>query len=136
MSSGMLLWTLFLFMIFFIGIIKYFCYPIPILQYYSEHPPTQSTSLRKMYFILQLKGYIPFTQVKVGKVLIDIALLDVKVAIMYYRPQDLLYPAKKRRMEKQKQFLQRNGWTVWHVREKDLTQQFHQTLQKISSQKK
>ncbi|KGP72916.1 hypothetical protein [Pontibacillus yanchengensis] len=136
MSSGMLLWTLFLFMIFFIGIIKYFCYPIPILQHYSEQPPTHSTSLRKMYYILQVNGYIPFTHVKVGKVNVDIALLDVKVAILYYRAQDLLFPAKKRRMEKHKQFLQRNGWTVWYVREKDLTQQFHQTMHKIKDLKK
>jgi len=42
--------------------------------------------------------------VRVGQVTVDLALMDVKLAIFFYSPEDLLHPSKKRKLEKEKLF--------------------------------
>ncbi|MFC0525507.1 hypothetical protein ACFFGV_18130 [Pontibacillus salicampi] len=133
MVSGYLLWIIFLFTLLVIGIFHLIRFPTPILQSYSASPPLHSMSLRKLFYTLQTKGLTPYSNVKVGWVTVDVALMDAKVAIMYYHAEDLLHPKKKRRLQRKKAFLVKHGWMVWEVREKDLRHHFQTTIRQISS---
>lgn len=136
MSWSLLLWTIIIFLFILFSSFLFFRQPIPNFHPYSFYPPVHSRALRKTYFTLENYGFLPYTGVRVGRVTTDLALLDVKLAILFYSPEDLLHPLKKRKLEREKQYLIKHGWKVWQVRERELNQQFHQRIHQIVSLRK
>jgi len=136
MSLALLLWTIVIFLTVLLSSYLIYRQPIPTFNAYSFYPPVHSPALRKTYFTLKTYGFLPYTGVQVGRVTVDLALLDVKLAILFYSPEDLLHPVKKRKLEKEKRYLMKHGWTVWQVRERELNRHFHQTMHQIVSLRK
>lgn len=136
MTIAVGVWVCLIFSFIIIGGLGLFRNPIPSLHQDSNEPPSHSPGLRKTYYSLRCYGFLPYTHVKVGRVKIDLALLDIKVAILFYKPEDLLHPVKKRRLKRKSKFLIRNGWNVWEVREKDLSKNIHQAIWQIRALRK